>query len=712
MACEDLPTTQELEENKLRIIHFGELIDDTPSGTSTNPVTGVTVKTYAQEMRDVGFKPASFTFVIGGTLALGDVDKAIYNPAPAGDDNWYSWGGTLPHTVAPGADPTAVGSGYVPRTDVTLRSQLASGAGGALIGLQSGETVQHFVDGKTKWYKTLAALLADTSLEAGDTAACSGTTDVAAIFDIVASATPDNIDIYALANGLFAWRKASVSGDEFYSHKQRVIFGQKQKKFRESGTVSVAWYGDSNSVRDSGQVKLSFIDSIVKAYGAGKAAISSDRATSGFSAKKLYQTYTDPHVADVTIINCGTNDASTQDGYPLNSNINEYEYWLERLIIRELDWGNPVVLVTPLPLRIDKSFETYAWQPVTDQYPTTRRVDSYMMSSVMKYLGEKYSIPVVDSDEIIAPFLDEAYASATSSISGGVAFGDVVHLDTAYLSSWGNGIACSLIGNLMGLKPVAAIGTKFTVRKYHDPIAISSSRNFNQMVSYDALGTNRSMAYGDYHVGHRSINILAGERVTWAFYLQADNAVIFPAIVVTDGSIAKVRIDNGNFVAPVALDYALDNGAASGDDTVELTISPAGKAALNREPSPKQIDLTVGELNRYMRLHSRGWHSITVECTQGNVYVSGISFAGEDAARLADSVVSAKTTVSITLAGNGRMLYAPPGSVGIPVGETSGFFDKAVTRDDNTGIIRFYGATGKAYTLQKTAGSWGSWVQI
>jgi hypothetical protein len=707
----EIPSLVDLQNTKVRIDHFAELIDGTPSGTSTNPITGVTHPTYEKAIKDLGFKPASFTFVTGGTLGVADTDKCIYNPAPAGDDNWYSWGGALPHTVAPGTDPTSV-NGYVPRSDVVLRSQLASNTGGSLIGLTSGETVQQFVSGKTKWYKTLSAMLADTSLDIGDTAACSGTTDVAAIFDIVASATPDNIDIYAIANGLFARRKASVSGDEFYSHKQRVIFGQKQKKFRESGTVSVAWYGDSNSVRDGGKVKLSFIDSLVKAYGAGKAAISSDRATSGFSAKTLYQTYTDPHVADITIINCGTNDATTQAGYPLDSNINEYEYWLERLIIRELNWGNPVVLVTPLPLRIDKSFETYAWQPVTDLYPTMRRVDSYMMSAVMKYLGAKYSIPVVDSDEIIAPFFDEAYADATASISGLAAFGDVVHLDTAYLAVWGNGIACSLIGNLMGLKPVAVIGTKFTVRKYHDPIAISSSRNFNQLMSYDPLGTNRSMAYGDWHVGRRSLNIIAGERVTWAFYLQADNAVIFPAIVVPAGSIAKVRIDNGNLVAPVALDYALDNGASSGDDTVELTISPSTKPAVNREPSPKQIDTTVNELNRYMRLHSRGWHSITVKCTQGNVYVSGISFAGDDAAMLADSLVSAKTDVSITLVGNGRMLYAPPGSVGIPAEETSGFFDKAVTRDDQTGIIRFYGATGKAYTLQKTAGSWGSWVQI
>ncbi|QIW89971.1 hypothetical protein [Aeromonas phage PS] len=42
----------------------------------------------------------------------------------------YSWSGAYPvggYVVAPGIDPTAVGSGYVPRTDVVLRDQLLDG---------------------------------------------------------------------------------------------------------------------------------------------------------------------------------------------------------------------------------------------------------------------------------------------------------------------------------------------------------------------------------------------------------------------------------------------------------------------------------------------------------------------------------------------------------------------------------------------------------
>lgn len=45
----------------------------------------------------------------------------------------YSWGGNLPHVVTLGTDPSTIGSGYVPRTDVVLRDELASDTGYALV---------------------------------------------------------------------------------------------------------------------------------------------------------------------------------------------------------------------------------------------------------------------------------------------------------------------------------------------------------------------------------------------------------------------------------------------------------------------------------------------------------------------------------------------------------------------------------------------------
>jgi len=138
----DVLTVQDLEAAKKHDTFHSEVITGKAGGlasgvdidTATNAVTGQVQTTLPKILRDIGFKPASFNFVTGGTLGLVDADKCIYNPAPAGDDNWYSWGGNLPHDVDAGTDPTAVGSGYVTRADVVLRNELASPVGFKLIG--------------------------------------------------------------------------------------------------------------------------------------------------------------------------------------------------------------------------------------------------------------------------------------------------------------------------------------------------------------------------------------------------------------------------------------------------------------------------------------------------------------------------------------------------------------------------------------------------
>lgn len=150
----DVLTVQDLEAAKKHDTFHGEVITGKAGAvaggadidTATNTVTGQVQTTLPKVLRDVGFKPALFNFVTGGTLGVTDADKCIYNPAPAGDDNWYSWGGNLPHTVAPGADPTAVGSGYVPRTDVVLRGELAGNGGVGLIGYVTGMTLADLID--------------------------------------------------------------------------------------------------------------------------------------------------------------------------------------------------------------------------------------------------------------------------------------------------------------------------------------------------------------------------------------------------------------------------------------------------------------------------------------------------------------------------------------------------------------------------------------
>lgn len=63
--------------------------------------------------------------IIGGNTIDGaylvDENYLVWHAASGSN---YAWTGAFPRTVAPGVDPTAVGSGYVPRTDAVLRSEV------------------------------------------------------------------------------------------------------------------------------------------------------------------------------------------------------------------------------------------------------------------------------------------------------------------------------------------------------------------------------------------------------------------------------------------------------------------------------------------------------------------------------------------------------------------------------------------------------------
>jgi len=70
---------------------------------------GLDRQTIEGSIRKAGFQPAPFDFVTGGTLVPGDRNKAVFNPSPSGDDNWYAWQGALPKVISPISTPATTG---------------------------------------------------------------------------------------------------------------------------------------------------------------------------------------------------------------------------------------------------------------------------------------------------------------------------------------------------------------------------------------------------------------------------------------------------------------------------------------------------------------------------------------------------------------------------------------------------------------------------
>jgi hypothetical protein len=119
-------------------IHIGAVAN------SVDPVTGAQIDTHVNREGGTDYTLQGFwgalgpvvmpwTSVFGGTLT--QPNQAFLHPA---NGNYYSWDGAYPvggYVVAPGTDPTLPGAGYVPRTDVVLRDELAEVDGASLMGV-------------------------------------------------------------------------------------------------------------------------------------------------------------------------------------------------------------------------------------------------------------------------------------------------------------------------------------------------------------------------------------------------------------------------------------------------------------------------------------------------------------------------------------------------------------------------------------------------
>lgn len=145
-GCGDVLTLEDLKTAKKHQVFEAEVITGKAGGLpegadidfATNQVTGQVQKTMPAILRDVGFRPAAFTFDTGGTLNVGDSDMVVLWPKPAGDGQYYLWKGAYPKTIPASSTPASTGgvsdSAWLPWGDITLRDELNAPFGYSVIG--------------------------------------------------------------------------------------------------------------------------------------------------------------------------------------------------------------------------------------------------------------------------------------------------------------------------------------------------------------------------------------------------------------------------------------------------------------------------------------------------------------------------------------------------------------------------------------------------
>ena len=139
-SCAQYVSTDDLKAAKESILHIEHVAtskdaNGNPALTATDPIRGenYTNATLDGLFSDIGFKPVNGSFEDSGTL-VNRWDVLLYETNGA----FYQWMGVLPKTVPAGSSPfdssgTLI-TGWVDRTDLTLRTEISSPDGYTLVG--------------------------------------------------------------------------------------------------------------------------------------------------------------------------------------------------------------------------------------------------------------------------------------------------------------------------------------------------------------------------------------------------------------------------------------------------------------------------------------------------------------------------------------------------------------------------------------------------
>ena len=199
---------------------------------------------------DAGLNLVEGSFEEGGVLSA--ASDVMITASGAG----YSWGGPeFPHNVAPGTDPTVV-AGYVPRTDVLLRSDLAAPGGSGLIGDFHSVTDKKFAGGaspaNTSAQNLAAFLAAKTHAGSAPVYVPSGNYKLTTPFDL-----GERFFLYGPGTLVFdkaEWRRRGGSTGTLRTSEQYTLFykhtGNDADIHVFVNTTEVAWSWFSTNVID------------------------------------------------------------------------------------------------------------------------------------------------------------------------------------------------------------------------------------------------------------------------------------------------------------------------------------------------------------------------------------------------------------------------------------------------------------------------------
>ena len=301
---------------------------------------------------------------------------------------------------------------------------------------------------------------------------------------------------------------------------------------------------------------------------------------SGDTAQESYERWLAPRSTDLVILELGANDATR------NIPVEEFLFYLEQSIIRELIQNNPVILL----------------QPTKTAASSDLHRDAY--SNGMYALGQKYGINVVDTEL----FLKNAGISFYS---------DDRHLNTVGYQYFASKVAALLCGNALQNPVFVSDSTKLLSRPTIDGIVYGA--NAVKEFRTDEIGQtpNENSASG-----RSTVAMLYGSAGTavvyYSFYATTDDLLVIPTMSVNAGATVKFSLDAGLRGVQDSMDASLEEPPfiEYTDNTYTYT-NTSGATAFTRIKKREMPDI---------KLRTSGWHLLKVEVTGADVKLFGLEF--------------------------------------------------------------------------------------
>ena len=236
-----------------------------------------------------------------------------------------------------------------------------------------------------------------------------------------------------------------------------------------------------------------------------------NRGYAGIYAERSMRMWNKKVIADFNAIMIGTND-SRNKSCPYVGDIETYIYWVEQIILQNLIWDIPVILLTP---------------------PKTKLADDLNIDTFgngLINLAKKYNIPVLDTREVFKGYPSTIYS-------------DVTHFNGKGYSVLGARLTAFMLGY-----------TKNKIVNIND-VLLTRPQIDNCYYKGNAKLSNISTPYTpeEYAEGQGIYAKIQGGKLTYSFFANSDNMVVIPTVNIYPNCTFKMSLDFGTDPSQLSL---------------------------------------------------------------------------------------------------------------------------------------------------------------